>query len=316
MSTMLFRTLVCGAVFGALTVAPPLRAAPGPVHGPTRVEELSAPPLPHYDSSWDEFQALKAAAHGGTKATWKNLPDWTGIYARPLERIGIKFDPKQKSQAETTATPTPENQKRIDKKIADHDKGIEWDQLSFCLPSGYPRWLAEPFLREFVLRPEEAWLINEQLNEIRRIYTDGRGHVAAADAYPLWEGDSIGFWNGDTLVIHTNSLKSGQYQRLQPDYSEQVSTVEQWRRVSPELMQVIVDIYDPVALTKPWRVVQGYERVKTPDLRINYWSCEENNNIVQSPEGGTQFVLPGDKGYKDPATLQAQPSKAPAESGK
>lgn len=313
---MQMRTLVYAVLFVGLCVATGLPAAQVPSRGPSRVEELSAPPLSHYANSWDEYQALKAAAKGGTKMTWKDLPDWTGIWARPLERIGIKFDPKQKSQAETTATPTPEYQKRVEKKIADQAKGIEWDPLSFCLPSGYPRWLAEPFLREFVLRPEGAWLINEQLNEIRRIYTDGRGHVAPADAYPLWQGDSIGFWNGDTLVIHTNSLKSGQFQRLQPDYSEQVSTVEQWRRVSPDLMQVIVDIYDPIALAKPWRVVQGYERVKTPDLRIGYWSCEENNNIVQSPEGGTDFLLPGDSGYKDPATLQNQRSVVPADSDK
>ena len=40
--------------------------------------------------------------------------------------------------------------------------------------------------------------------------------------------------------------------------------------------------------------------MKTPDLRINHWSCEENNNVVQTPEGSSSFVLPGEKGYKDP----------------
>ena len=43
---------------------------------------------------------------------------------------------------------------------------------------------------------------------------------------------------------------------------------------------------------------------KTPDLRINYWSCEENNNVVKMQDGSTQFVLPGEPGYKDPNTLQ------------
>jgi hypothetical protein len=291
LTTLLIASAVAKSAFGQGTV------------DPAAASSAAVPPLAHYEDSWAEYQALKAAAHGGSKMTWHELPDWTGLWTRE-PRAGLKFDASQKGQGETTATPSPEYQKRLDKKLADFKKGVEWDQLSFCLPAGYPRWLAEPFLKEFVLRPEETWLINEQLEEIRRIYTDGRGHVDPADAYPLWEGDSVGFWNRDVLVIHTNNLKHGQFQRLQPDYSDQVSTVEQWRKVGPDMIQDIVDVYDPVALAKPWRVVQRYVRVKTPDLRINYWSCEENNNVVPTPDGGTQFLLPGEKGYKDPDTLQ------------
>jgi hypothetical protein len=275
----------------------------------------SQPAATQYATSWDEYTALKAQAHGGTKMTWAKLPDWTGVWSRQAS-AGLSFDPRQKSMAETTAVLTPAYKALHEKKVADYKKGIEWDQLSFCLPAGYPRWLTEPFLREFVLRPEESWLINEQLEEIRRIYTDGRGHIDAADAYPMWEGDSVGFWNGDTLVIHTNNLKKGQFQRLQPDYSEKVTTVEQWRKVDANLIQVTVDVYDPESLAKPWHVVMGFERVTTPDIRIAYWSCEENNNVVKAPDGNTQFVLPGEKGYKDPNTLQDSLSQGAVPDGK
>jgi len=260
-------------------------------------------PLKQYATSWDEYTALKAAAQGGDKVTYGKLPDWTGLWTREAG-VGLKFDATQKSQSATTAPMTAANKAAHQKKLTDFKSGVEWDQLSFCLPAGYPRWLAEPFLKEFVLRPEESWLINEQLEEIRRVYTDGRGHIPDDEAYPMWEGDSIGFWNGDTLVIHTNNLKHGQYQRLQPDYSEQTTTVEQWRKTGPDMIEDVVDIYDPWGLTKAWRVVQRYERVKTPDLRIAYWSCEENNNVIKSNDGSTEFLLPGDKGYKDPNTLQ------------
>ncbi len=272
--------------------------------GSAAYAQSSAPAAaPQYKSSWEEYQAMKAKAHGGTKVSFDKLPDWTGLWTRNFDN-GLAFDPKQKSQAETSAVLTPAYKKLHDKKVEDFNtKGIEWDQLSYCLPAGYPRWLTEPFLREFVLRPEEAWLINEQLEEIRRVYTDGRGHIPDDEAYPLWEGDSVGFWDGDTLVVHTNNLKPGEYQRLQPDYSDKVTTVERWRKVSPDLIEDAVDVYDPEGLAKPWHVVQKYERVKTPDLRINYWSCEENNNVVKTPDGSTQFVLPGEPGYKDPNKL-------------
>jgi hypothetical protein len=303
-SGLLVRAAVASALLGALG------------GGAVYAQSTAAPnATPQYKTSWDEYQAMKAKAHGGTKVAWDKLPDWTGLWTRNFD-AGLAFDPKQKSQAETTAVLTPAYKKAHDKKVSDFNtKGIEWDQLSYCLPAGYPRWLTEPFLREFVLRPEESWLINEQLEEIRRVYTDGRGHIPEDEAYPLWEGDSVGFWDGDTLVVHTNNLKPGEYQRLQPDYSDKVTTVERWRKVNADLIEDAVDVYDPEGLAKPWHVVQKYERVKTPDLRINYWSCEENNNVVKTPDGSTQFVLPGEPGYKDPNTLQdslsgAQPPKA------
>jgi hypothetical protein len=257
-----------------------------------------------YSSSSDEYQAMLAAAHGGTKKTWKTLPDWTGLFEHA---DGFNFDPLQKG-TEPTADMTPEYKAKFDQKVANIKKGIEWDPLSACLPAGYPRWLVEPFLREYVVRPEETWLVLEQNAEIRRVYTDGRGHVPDDEAYPLWEGDSIGFWDGDTLVVHTKNLKAGQYQRLQPFYSDQVSTVERIRKIDADTLEDIVDVYDPPALKSPWRVRHTYRRVTTPNLRINHWSCEENNNTVRTANGSTDFLLPGEKGYRSPDQLIEGPA--------
>src|SRR4029077_20643771 len=157
-------------------------------------------------------------------------------------------DPKIPNYAPTSAKLTPEYQAKFKKKLADQKQGIEWDHLSYCLPAGFPRWITEPFLREFVVRPEEVWWINEQQSEVRRIYTDGRGHVPEDEAYPLWEGDSIGFWDGDTLIINTKNRRAAQYQRQQPDHSDQASTVERMRKIGPDTIEDIVDVYDPLAL--------------------------------------------------------------------
>ncbi len=262
-----------------------------------------------YKSSWDEYQAMRAAAHGGTRMTWKTLPDWTGLWTHDS---GFNFDPKQQGP-EPTAALTPEYKARFDLKIANIKKGVEWDPLSACLPAGYPRWILEPFLREYVLRPEEAWLILEQNAEIRRVYTDDRGHVPDDEAYANWEGDSVGFWDGDTLVIHTKDLRGGQYQRLQPEYSDQATSVERMRKIGPDEIEDVIDVYDPLALTKPWHVRHTYRRVTTPNLRINHWSCEENNNVVKTDSGSSSFLLPGDKGYKDPNAISKGPNAAPGE---
>jgi hypothetical protein len=251
-------------------------------------------PAQEYRNSSQHFEALKRAANGGTKITFDKLPDWTGIWTRSTEPV-FKFDPAQPSVRQTTAQLTPEYAQKHKEKLERVAKGIEWDPISNCIPPGYPRWLTTPFLREFALRPDQTLLINEMLADTRRIYTDGRGHTSDDDAYPLWNGDSIGFWDGDSLVIHTTQLMSGQYQRQQPDYSDRIETVERWRKTDDNTIEADVTIYDPPALVKPWHVVQRYVRVTTPGLRIRSWVCEENanNQVVQTKEGATQHVLPG-----------------------
>ncbi len=213
----------------------------------------SGAPAQEYRNSTEHFEALKRAAKGGTKLTFDKLPDWTGVWTR-APGGGLKFDPAQPSLAQTTAQLTPEFARKHKEKLERVAKGIEWDPISNCIPPGYPRWLTEPFLREFALRLEQTLLINEMVNDIRRIYTDGRGHTPEDEAYPLWNGDSIGFWDADSLVIHTTQLMGGQYQRSQPDYTEQVETVERWRKVDDNIIEAEVTIYDPPSLVKPWRV--------------------------------------------------------------
>ena len=239
----------------------------------------------------DLYAALKEQARGGQRLSYSRLPDWTGVYTRA--RGGITYDPDQKPGAPPTANLTPEFQARLQKRIADADRGIEWDPISTCAPPGHPRWLTEPFLKEFIVTPDQTWLINEMVNDIRRIYTDGRGHVPEDDRYPLYNGDSIGFWEGDRLVIHTNQLTEGMYQRRNPDYTNQVETVEIWERTKDDLIEVDVWVYDPPALVEPWYTKQSYAKLADPDksLRIRYWHCGENENnaVTQTDTGGSQF---------------------------
>jgi len=237
------------------------------------------------------YAALKEQAHGGRRLTPSTAPDWSGVYTRA--RGGITFDPDQPQGGPPTAKLTPEFQTRLTKRIEAADKGIEWDPISTCSPPGHPRWLTEPFLRDFVVTPDQTYLINEMMNDIRRIYTDGRDHVNKEDRYPLYNGDSVGFWDGDKLVIHTNQLHSGIYQRRNPDYTDQVETVEIWHKTSPKLIEVDVWVYDPPALVEPWYTKQSYAKLddQGKSLRIRYWHCGENQNnaVVETEGGGTQF---------------------------
>ena len=274
-------------------------------------------PIPrYYAQSYQTYKKMKEAAHGGTaytRASYARMPDWSGLWtSSPTD--GLKFDPQQRGNGFSeplgplTAHLTPRYRAAYEEKLRHIAAGNEWDQLSDCLPAGYPRFLTEPFLREFIVTPQETWWINEQQSEARRIYTDGRGHVPDDAAQPLWDGDSVGFWDGDTLVVHTIRLTHGEYQRNQPDYSYQTSTVERIRKVDSNTIVDDITVWDPKGLEQPWHVVHHYVRVANPGSRIDMWSCDANNNVVRTAAGGTQFILRGEtvtvqRTYKDPNTF-------------
>lgn len=278
------------ALLASLTLAPPAAFAQEQAQpSPAEWQRMHQMGLSH-KTAWDLYQSLKQAARGGqVSPPFAQLPDWTGLwtsggggslFGRAPGGVMPKLTPAAaaalKRGAELTA------------------KGISYDEnLSECGPPGFPRWLAIPFLREFAVRPEQTWLSSETVNNVRRIYTDGRSHPSPADAFPLYYGDSIGFWDGQKLVIHTNQLMARSMGRNQPDQSEQMETVEIWEKVDPRTIKADVWIYDPALYTEPWYMQRRYTQVANADkaLRMNYWHCGENpnNDVYKTPEGNTQY---------------------------
>ena len=239
-----------------------------------------------HDSAWVLYQTLLARAGGGQPLSPGNMPDWSGLWTR----VGRPFfDPEQTFDELTTANLKPAALAEITRRRELSAQGIEYDPISDCSPPGFPRWLAIPFLREFIVTPKQAWFTSETVNNMRRIYTDGRAHTAPEDAYPLWYGDSIGFWHGHTLVIHTSQLRENIFHRNDPRHSDQIETVEVWQKTDPTTILVDVWVYDPVTLVEPWYVQQTYRFVPNEeDVRLDYWHCGENpNNIIEQTDDGS-----------------------------
>jgi hypothetical protein len=274
-----------------------------------------------FATSEELYAALKEAADGGTPLKWSqlNLPawDWSGVYTRT--KGGLQFDPDLGRGERSSARLTPGGQQALDTK-AEHlaRTGGEYDPISDCRPPGTPRWLTEPFLHEYVVTAGQTWLINEMVNDIRRVYTDRRAHTPDDESYATWNGDTIGFWNGEMLITHTKDLMSGQYQRgVQPNYSEQTTLVERWRKVDSKTLQADVWVFDPVNLAHPWYTRQSWTKLTNDDssLRLRYWDCRENpnNEIITTDQGTSQFkdfdFVPDD------AAISADPSVKQQRSG-
>lgn len=249
-----------------------------------------------FDTAMDLYLYLRETAGGGERLSWDDMGepayDWSGIYTRTGG--GLSFDPDIRGDATTaqlTTAGAAARQRKIDQLAS---TGGEYDPLSDCRPPGLPRWATEPFLHEFIVTPDQTWLVNEMVNDVRRVYTDGSEHTPPEDAYPSANGDTIGFWTDGMLVTHTMYLLSGQYQRgSQPDYSEQVEVVERWKKVNGVTLEADYWVFDPVNLAEPWYTRQSWTELDNPDnfLRIRYWDCRENqnNNILIKEDGTSQF---------------------------
>ncbi len=275
------------AVAQTPAAAPSEQAAGGELL-PEGREARAALGLEH-STAWELYEALKARAGGGERLSPDDMPDWTGLWTR----VGPPFfDPAQQPGQLTTAKLKPEALAELRERRELASQGIEYDPISDCSPPGHPRWLVIPFLREFIVTPDQTWLTSETVNNIRRIYTDGRDHPPAEDAYPLYYGDSIGFWSGHTLVIHTSQVRENIFHRNDPRHSDQLETVEVWQKTDPETVTVDVWAYDPVTLEEPWYTQQTYKQVPNDDkaIRIDYWHCYENPNnvVIQTEEGSSR----------------------------
>jgi hypothetical protein len=113
---------------------------------------------------------------------------------------------------------------------------------------------------------------------VRQIWTDGRPHVK--DLPGTWMGDSIGKWEGDTLVADTTGFNDKTWvDRAGHPHSEDLHVVERIRRADPKTLQVDITIEDPKAYTKPW----GGQLLFTgrPDWSISELVCLDNINFEQ-----------------------------------
>ena len=289
----LLGALLCALASGCMPESPatdePTGAAESGALVPVERDARVALALQHASAA-DLYAALKVRAGGGAPLSLDDMPDWTGLWTRVGPPL---FDPEQPPGELTSAKLKPAPLADLQRRRELSAQGVEYDPLSDCSPPGFPRWLAIPFLREFIVTPDQTYLFSETMNNLRRVYTDGRDHPPEEDAYPLYYGDSIGFWTGKTLVIHTTQVTAGIFHRNDPQYSEQLDAVEVWNKVDAATIVVDVWVYDPDTLLEPWYVRQTYKQVPNPDnyLRINYWHCGENPNnaVVETGDGASQF---------------------------
>lgn len=141
------------------------------------------------------------------------------------------------------------------------------DWPSLCAGFGMPSMMTFGTI-EIVSRPEGMWITSEYFSEQRRIFIDGKPHGALVDR--AFEGVSVGHWEEDVLVVHTDKIR----QNLRPfPHSDRLVVDERFRMINKDAIEIVTTMTDPVALTKPVTATNYYER--RPREMVEY-VCMEN----------------------------------------
>ncbi|HEV2700769.1 MAG TPA: hypothetical protein VGV09_04000 [Steroidobacteraceae bacterium] len=154
--------------------------------------------------------------------------------------------------------------------------------LKYCGVTGFPAAMESLAVFQVVVTPEETLLLYPD-GGVRHVYTDGRAHPPKEDLWPTPMGDSIGHWDGATLVIDTIERTPGPVSPIAPypgtvaDLSEQAHFTERLRKVGKDSLQDDLTIEDPLRFTHPWHVSLHYARVTNQDRMIAY-NCENDRN--------------------------------------
>ena len=140
------------------------------------------------------------------------------------------------------------------KAVYDDRQAHELEPHTRCKPSGVARQFLTPYGVEFVELPELQRLYIFDVggpHTYRTVYMDGRSHPAKL--MPSFYGHSIGWWEGDTLVIDTTGFNEGFWlDRRGLPHTEALRTVERFTRVDSGAIRYEVTVDDSGAYTAPW----------------------------------------------------------------
>lgn len=230
--------------------------------------------------AFSPFLSAQTIGQPGTVETQSALPasDLSGLWIRLRDpshaSINLDF-----GKAISPMTPWAEAKFKAANSVyrSSSPSTVLSDPIFSCFPPGVPRIYLLNFPVQIVQIPGQVIMLFEFDHFVRRIYTDGRGHDK--DAGALWMGDSIGKWEGDTLVADTVSFNDKTtLDREGYPHSDALHLSERIRRTGHDSMVIDLTLDDPKAYTKPWSATLNFQL--RPDWKIMEHVCEDNAGFV------------------------------------
>jgi hypothetical protein len=247
--------VLIGANVLALILSPVLRAQSA--GQPEAAQAQTSATTPDFSGVWTQHAPPAARAYS-LYAFTKEEPPMTPWAEARFKENKPSFGPRSVPDSNDPVNPTTGNSVG-------------------CFPPGVPRIYQHPFPMEIFQVPGRVIMFFEFDHYVRQIYTDGRGHNK--DLPPTWMGDSIGRWEGDTLVVDTTGFNDKTWvDRGGHPHSEDLHLVERIRRVDHNNLQIDITFEDPKAYNKPWTGQQMFQL--RPKWNIMELVCLDNVNFL------------------------------------
>jgi hypothetical protein len=189
-----------------------------------------------------------------------------GRGAQPTYRISDTSNPNLKPWA------VEQMKKDNDQVLAGK---IAYTARSSCMPAGVPdfmQFIVEPVY--FIQSPKEVLMIYAGDQQVRHVYLNA---THSKSPKPSWYGESVGHYEGDTLVIDTIGLNAKTYvDNYRTPHTEKLHVVERWKLIDGgKTLEASFTADDPDTFNQPWSGIQRYRRVQQGPLDEQV--CAENN---------------------------------------
>ncbi len=194
------------------------------------------------------------------------VPNNNNSGAQPTFRVADLSNPNLKPWAREAMK--AENEKVLAGKIG-------FTARSSCRPAGVPgfmMFIVEPIF--FVQSPTKVLMIHSGNEEVRHVYLDV---PHSEKPKPSWYGESVGHYEGDTLVIDTIGLNDKTFvDNYRTPHTEKLHVVERWKLIDDgKMLEVAIKVDDPDTFNEPWSAIQRYRRAQPRQLGEE--ACAENN---------------------------------------
>jgi hypothetical protein len=225
--------------------------------------------------------AALALAFAGGRVSAADVPDISGTY------WATEYHAKVEPLGGGELPFTPDGKAAYEANMAGLKDGSLTDAArKYCTPDGLPRLLATPYPFEILQAPPGQITIVHELNhEIRAIAMDkplpSKEQMAPL---PLYNGHSVGHFEGDTLVIVSAGFNGGTFlDATGTPHTDELVITERIRRVSATELEDAVTIHDPDYYSRDWQARFVY-RLRD-DVRLQDYVCGEKHRDLSSVQG-------------------------------
>lgn len=170
-------------------------------------------------------------------------------------------------------------------QLAKRGKGAEGNGAK-CLPLGMPGMMMPGYPMAFFFTRGSIFIMSDMDDLlVRRIFLNRSTHN---DPDPSWNGDSVGHWEGGTLVIDTTAINEEAPLAELPSGGN-THIVERIRLTGPNALEWRLTVTNPGLLNGPWEMTKTY--VRHADWELQQASCAEGNRDAPADNGASQVDL-------------------------